>query len=279
MGDTVSIHYGQPVVANLTDDNGYADLTGATVVLELRTDCGAITDYPAMITNADTAEVTSLSVPVGYYQTRWKVTSGAVTGYYPHYGWDTLAVRAVDACTTFDYFVANIGETIFPEGEAENLLSNHRKYITDGLIDLQQKIPCLRTNHRDRITQPDTFLDCGASVVSAPRGFIHDIYAVTQTDCCARRTFQPINHDEMVQILNDNQNCGTLLDPTYYYYIDDYGYLEYPAYGCLYYADSSGATDFSNRPGLSYASINNGRLHLFPHLQSSEVTSWMRCGK
>src|SRR5678816_3157617 len=142
--------------------------------------------------------------------------------YYPDFGWDELIVRAIDECATFELFVSDISRTIFPEGEAENLVANHRKYIVDALIDLQQKVPCLRTQHRDRISMADTYTECEASVYSAPRGFISQIYAVTQDNCCAKRYFQPVDWDEMQQILKDNQNCGRLIEPTYYYYEEEY---------------------------------------------------------
>lgn len=256
--------FGQDVLANLQDDNGYVDLTGATVVFQYRVDCGTITDLAANITSASSGGVSVTGVPVGSYSIRWKVTIGSVTTYYPDYGWDQLAVRAIDECATFELFVSDVAATVFPEGEAENLLRNHRQYITDALIDLQQKVPCLRVQHRDRFSIADTYLECGASVVTAPRGFIAQIYAVTQDGCCAKRYFQPIDQDEMDQILKDNQNCGTLPGESTSNYSDDYG--------CLYYGDSSGATDLAARPGdPSYSSLKNGLLYLFPWLQSNEV--------
>lgn len=194
--------------------------------------------------------------------------------YHPDYGWDELIVRAIDECSTFELFVSDVSATIFPEEEAENLVANHRKYITDALIDLQQKVPCLRVQHRDRISVADTYTECQASVYSAPRGFISQIYAVTQDNCCAKRHFIPVDWDEMEQILKDNQNCGALIEPTYYYYDyvgEAYGYVDYPLYGCLYYGDSSGATDAAVRPTTSYVAMKNGLLYMFPWLQSNEV--------
>ena len=271
MPEKTDILFGQPVVANLQDDNGYIDLTGATVAFQYRVDCGTITDVSATIVTAETGEVSVTGIPVGDFQIRWKVTKSAKDYYYPEYGWDSLTVRAIDACKTFDFFVSDLRATIFPEGEAENLIANHRKYIVDALIDLQQKIPCLRVQHRDRVSMADTFTECEASVTSAPRGFISQIYAVTQDNCCARRYFQPVDWDEMQQILKDNQNCGRLIEPTYYYYTDYYGYSDYPEYGCLYYGDSSGATDLRFRPTISYSAMKDGNLYLFPWLQSNEV--------
>lgn len=271
MPDKTDIQYGQDVTANLQNDAGYVDLTGATIVFQYRVDCGTITDLLASIQNAATGSVSVSGVPVGSYSVRWKVTISGEMTYYPDYGWDELIVRAIDECSTFELFVSDISRTIFPEGEAENLQANHRKYITDALIDLQQKVPCLRTQHRDRISMADTFTECEASVYSAPRGFIAQIYAVTQDNCCAKRYFQPIDWDEMDQILKDNQNCGRLITPTYYYYDVGYGYVDYPDYGCPYYADSSGATDLRFRPSVSFSAMKDGQLYLFPWLQSNEV--------
>jgi hypothetical protein len=265
------IQFGQAFAQNLQDDSGYVDLTGATVVFQYRVECGTITDVAASVVSASTGRVSVSGLPVGSFQFRWKVTSAVPPDYYPEYGWDQLIVRAIDECATFELFVSDISRTIFPEGEAENLQANHRKYITDALIDLQQKVPCLRTQHRDRISMADTFTECEASVYSAPRGFIAQIYAVTQDNCCAKRYFQPIDWDEMEQILKDNQNCGRLITPTYYYYDDGYGYVDYPDYGCPYYADSSGATDLRFRPSVSFSAMKDGQLYLFPWLQSNEV--------
>lgn len=269
--DITSLLYGVDVVATLEDDNGYVDLTGATVGFQYRVQCGTITDVAATVVDADTGQVSVSGIPVGSFQTRWKVTIGAEARYYPDFEWDQLTVRAVDACATFEFFVSDLSRTVFPEGSAENLTPNHRKYITDALIDIQQKVPCFRTQHRDRVSMADTFTECNASVYSAPRGFIAQIYAVTQDNCCAKRYFQPIDWDEMEQILNDNRHCGALIEPTYYYYSDAYGYTDYPEYGCLYYGDSSGATDLCARPTTSYSAMKNGLLYLFPHLQSNEV--------
>lgn len=271
MNDRFDIQFGQDFVQNLEDDSGYVDLTGATVVFQYRVDCGALIDLAATATDAVNGEATASGIPVGSYQFRWKVTIGGDTTYYPDYGWDELIVRSVDECATFELFVSGISRTVFPEGEAENLVRNHRQYITDSLIDLQQKIPCLRVQHRERVSMAATYTECNASVYSAPRGFISQIYAVTQDNCCSKRYFQPIDAEEMDQLLKDNQNCGTLIEPTYYYYSDAYGYTDYPDYGCLYYGDSSGATDQRYRPITSYSALKNGLLYLYPWLQSNEV--------
>lgn len=276
MPDKTDVLFGQAVLATLQDDNGPINLTGATVVFQYRVECGTISDLAAIVDASPTTGQVSMTavIPVGSYSSRWKVTSAGVAAYYPDYGWDDLSVRAIDECATFEQFVSDVSRTVFPEGEAENLVANHRKYITDALIDLQQKVPCLRIQHRDRVSMADTFTECQASVYSAPRGFIAQIYAVTQDNCCAKRHFQPVDWDEMEQILKDNKNCGRLIEPTYYYtdyYADEYTYTDYPAYGCFYYADSSGATDLRFRPNISFSAIKNGQLYLYPWLQSNEV--------
>lgn len=275
MNERADIQFGQTYTDHLLDSDGeYVDLTGATVVFQYRIDCRPIISAAGTVIEPSTGKVAVLSsIPVGAYNIRWKVTLSGQDTYYPDYGWDQLIIRAIDECSTFELFVSEVSRTVFPEGEAENLVANHRKYITDALIDLQQKVPCLRTEHRDRISVAETFTECAASVLSAPKGFIAQIYAVTQDNCCSKRYFQPIDWDEMDQILKDNQRCGFTIEPTYYYYLDDYGYFDYPAYGCLYYGDSSGATDLPARPSLSasFSAMKGGQLYLFPWLQSNEV--------
>lgn len=271
MNERSDIQFGQAFIDSIENDSGFVDLTGATVVFQYRVECGTVVDVAGSIASAEAGQVSVSGIPVGHFKIRWKITIDSVTTYYPDFGWDELIVRAIDECATFELFVSDISRTIFPEGEAENLVANHRKYITDALIDLQQKVPCLRTQHRDRISMADTFTECNASVYSAPRGFISQIYAVTQDNCCAKRYFQPVDWDEMEQMLKDNRNCGTLIEPTYYYYSDAYGYTDYPEYGCLYYGDSSGATDLTFRPNTSFSAMKDGQLYLFPWLQSNEV--------
>lgn len=278
MPENTDILFGQDVVANLQDEDGYVDLTGATVTFQYRVECGRITDLVGTVLDAATGRVSVSAVPVGSYKVRWKAVIGGATSYYPDYDWDELTVRAIDGCSTFGLFVSAITKTIFPEGEAENLVANHRKYVTDALIDLQQKIPCLRTEHRDRISMADTYTDCDASVYGAPRGFIAEVYAVLQGGCCEKRYFQPVDWDEMEQMLKDSQNCGRIVNPSGYYsyeYYGDYGYdyayADYPGYNCLHYADSSGATDARFRPSQSFSAIKDGMLYLFPALQSNEV--------
>lgn len=271
MNERSDIQFGQAFVQNLQGESGYVDLTGATVVFQYRVDCGLTASVAATVLSSSTGQVSVSTIPVGAYNIRWKVTNGGVDTYYPDYGWDQLIVRSIDECSTFELFVSEISRTVFPEGEPENLVENHRKYIVDALIDLQQKVPCLRVQHRDRISVAETFTECEASVYQAPRGFIAQIYAVTQDNCCAKRFFNPIDWDEMEQILKDNQRCGWLIEPTYYYYENDYGYFDYPPYGCLYYGDSSGATDLKRRPTTSFSAMKGGNLYLYPWLQSNEV--------
>ena len=264
------IQFGNSFIDEIEDDDGAVDLTAATVVFQRREDCGDITEAAATVVDADAGQVSIAGVPVGEYGVRWKYTIGAVVAYYPAKGWHALVVRAVDACNTFGLFLDEVKERVFPEDEAENLIANHRAYAVDGLIDLQQKIRSLRQSHKDKIPQVDTYLECNATVYDAPRGFIKRVSVEKDSTCCGPVDCTPIAYEVMRCILKDNETCGDIAEPYTMYEVGD-DYISYPDYGCLYYADSTGGTDRSNRPCNRVVAIHEGLLYVYPHLQSDEL--------
>lgn len=170
---------------------------------------------------------------------------------------------------TFAEFVTAVEATVFPEGVAENLVSNHRKYIIDGLIDLQQKVPCLQTRHRNSHDQSDVLFDCGATVFNAPRGFIQSFHTIPADDCCARVWYDPISPDQMRCYLSDQQLCGYKYRAYgFYLYGDEYYPYEYED-ECQIYTDSG--TDKPCRANHGWFSLVNGQIYVFPHLQSTEL--------
>jgi hypothetical protein len=88
--------------------------------------------------------------------------------------------------------------------------------------------------------------------------------------CCAPVDCTPIAYEVMRCILRDNERCGDIAEPYEMYQVGD-DYISYPDYGCLYYADSTGGTDRSNRPCNRVVAIHEGLLYVYPHLQSDEL--------
>src|SRR3990167_5080107 len=98
---------------------------------------------------------------------------------------------------TYSAWSAARRAAVWPEGEAENLVANHNRWIQDCLIDLQNKVPCLRGFHRDQHRAEDSYFDCGASVYDAPVGFIKNVHTILETDCCARVYYDAATEAQM----------------------------------------------------------------------------------
>ena len=172
---------------------------------------------------------------------------------------------------TFSEFVTAVEATVFPEGVAENLVSNHRKYITDALIDIQQKIPSQQTKHRDEYTSNQLFFDCGSSVFTAPRGFLTGLHTIL-TDCCDRVFYDPVSADEMQCLLKDQQTCGYKYRAYGFYEYDEGSGIYYPysyTEECLIYTDDQ--TDKPTRASSGWWSLSQDRIYVFPHIQSDEI--------
>lgn len=170
---------------------------------------------------------------------------------------------------TYTAWIAARRLTVFPDGEAENLVANHNKYIQDALIDLQLKVPCLQTFHRDNHSAESSYFDCGASVYEAPVGFIKGVHTITDTDCCARVYYNPVTEAQMRCLMETQQSCG-IRYRAYGFYL--YGETYYPySYEeeCQIYPDSD--LDKPCRASAGSVAMIEGQLYLHPHLQSTEI--------
>lgn len=170
----------------------------------------------------------------------------------------------------YSSWIAARRAVVFPEGEAENLVANHNRYIQDALIDVQAKVKHLQTFHRDNHIAESTFFDCGASVFDAPIGFIKSVHTILDTDCCDRAFYSPITEAQMRCRLETQQSCG----PRY----RAYGFYEYSSglyapysyyYECAITPDAGLDKPCRSRSGS--AAIINGQIYLHPHLDSNEI--------
>lgn len=175
---------------------------------------------------------------------------------------------------TYTLWTAAIRSAVFPEGEAENLVANHNRYIQDALIDLQNKIPCLQGFHRDNITSELSYFDCGASVFTAPVGFIKSVHTILDTDCCARVWYSPATESDMQCKMAAQEKCGVQYR-AYGSYLYDGSYIPYAYhYECQIYPDA--ALDKPCRAAGGIVAMIRGQLYVHPHLQSNEtlVIEW-----
>lgn len=159
---------------------------------------------------------------------------------------------------------------MYPDGEPENLVANHNKYIQDALIDLQTKVPCLQGFHRDNHTAESSYFDCGTSVYDAPVGFIKGVHTILDNDCCARVYYDPITEDNMRCRMETQQTCGVRYRAYGFYEYASGAYLPYAYhYECQIYPDAG--LDKPCRAAAGSVALIDGQLYLHPHLQSDEI--------
>lgn len=166
-------------------------------------------------------------------------------------------------------FVDEIKEAVFPEGEAENLVANHDRYVLNGAIDLQLKVACLQTNREDTIPFCATYYHCGATVFHAPRGFIQELYT-TDADCCDKVFYHPTTKGHIDCMIAEAAACEDIEHPYQSYYAFD-TYYPYPeiAQACTDYA--RGDVDKACRARDGYFTLYRGDIWMYPHINSDEL--------
>ena len=67
---------------------------------------------------------------------------------------------------------------LFVEGRPENLEIAHQKQMIQAVVDLQNKVSCLRYANTDFYPQCATYFNCGMTVVPQPFGQVLRVYAI-----------------------------------------------------------------------------------------------------
>jgi hypothetical protein len=173
---------------------------------------------------------------------------------------------------TFDQYYAQISAAVFPEGEAENLVHVHKLAVKDALIDLQTKIPCLRTENADYIGQSSTLFHCGSSTFDTVDGNIERVYTTIIDEGCSEVEYIYIDQERMNDMVNSYRCCIAS---------DAYGMNPYTpnhSTGSPLYVTGSPSTDKGYRTGKGqgYWSMNRGTIYIFPSIESTEqiVVEW-----
>lgn len=170
----------------------------------------------------------------------------------------------------FAAFKTKVKATVFPIGEAENLVNIHNTFIVEALADIQQLIPSFRESNTDVIAFKDTRYNCGSTVTAAPDGIIKRVYSIGSNFCCKtnyrRSTLAQIKTLESFNRVSLPPTAITLpTQPT--------DKPELPL-GDLY-PDASADSPYG-RTTTGYWAIDGCRLYIWPHLQSNEdlVVEW-----
>lgn len=177
---------------------------------------------------------------------------------------------------TYLQFETEIRARVWPEGEAENLIPNHKKWVLDAIIDLQKKVPCLQSEQMDIIDQCLTYYFCGTSVFTAPRGFLRKLYTIEDSDGCSRVDYDPISKDDMDCLQRNYQECNTLAQPFGYYYEDYFGAVPFADLPVPGFKNVDDSIDKTGRAARGYWTLDRGNVYIFPHMQWNEsaVLTW-----
>ena len=114
----------------------------------------------------------------------------------------------------YSEFLTTVKAIIFPDGEAENLVTTHNAYIQDALINLQTYVPCLKGNHVDFYDKEDFREWCGLDFVHLNRGVVHAVYAFNPTERRCRKYFYNPKSTAYVDQWIAQQSCTTCSEQT-----------------------------------------------------------------
>lgn len=174
--------------------------------------------------------------------------------------------------TTYEEFDEGIRQRVFPEGEpAANLVANHRKWVLDGLIDLQKKVPCMQDDHLEIVDQCSTYYFCGTSVFSAPRGFLRKLYTIADGDGCTRIDYEAISKQEMDCLQSNLTQCATLLQPSGYYLDPTVGYVPFSDLPVPGWKNVDSTIDKPCRATKGFWTVDRGNIYVFPYMQWNEA--------
>lgn len=173
---------------------------------------------------------------------------------------------------TFDQFYSDISAAVFPEGEAENLVHAHKLWLKDALIDLQTKVPCLRTDHAEYIGQDSTEYFCGSNRFDGVDGSIERVYTLNIDGGCDPIEYQYIDHNRMLGLISSNRCCK----PNDAYGMNPYSENHQPGPADYPVANAAMNKGFRSVSGDGYWSVHRGSIYLFPSIEDYEqiVVEW-----
>jgi len=203
----------------------------------------------------------------------------------------------------FGELKAKLRLQIWPEGEAENLVTPHDSLFTEALYDAQKNVECYRFANTDVYPHCATYFNCGMTVLPKPHGHITRIYVIDRLnaygeedadgtdDYCEKVELKQVNHCHMERYYGMCRRCSsgnTDLIETFLQNIfgvfrikraypppADEGTEGLPSLpGGYHYPQAS--TDAEGRSPFGVFSIHRGRIYVAPWIQSTEtiVIEW-----
>lgn len=176
----------------------------------------------------------------------------------------------------YQQFKAAVKAEVFPDRESSRLTARIDGWIQNCLIEIQQKVPCLQSNHREYILQEATYYSCGATAFPIPAGGYVKSLRVQRTDNqCNYVDSVPMTEPVFRGILQNLQACRCspptgAPDYLYYGYEYDYGYYDFGDQDPELRIATS-AIDLPCHARNRAFSLYEGNVWLWPVLQSDET--------
>lgn len=161
---------------------------------------------------------------------------------------------------TYLEFVTSVKSMVFPDREAPNLIPVHTRYVLSGLVELQKKIPQLRTRNFELFSFGDTFFRCRVSVVPKPDGPIVRAFTYTKPDHCDAIFYRPVTR-ELMEFLLAREQCHPD-DPI------PVGSPEGEPPEDIYHQEA--ITDKGFRACYGFYAVLGNQIYVWPHLESVE---------
>jgi hypothetical protein len=172
---------------------------------------------------------------------------------------------------TFAELFTDVGGRVWPEGRSARLVTLHKGWLRDCLIDLQRKVACLQTSHLHYVTIQATYFSCGSSAFEVPSGaIVKEFWTEDNETRCKKIKANPLSKSEYECMLKAVPSCGCDVPDPYQNYLvgdDYYAYPELPL-GLKYVTD---VVDSETRACSRSFSLFDGFIWTYPALTSLET--------
>ena len=166
---------------------------------------------------------------------------------------------------TFTELQSAVSANVWPEGQARRLRARSIDWLRDALIDLQKKVWQLKAGHVSYFPQGSTYYKCYLSAFEAPhRGHVTKLSVRTVGTCC-EVPCRPVSKQEMESMTSYCYGGCTAPLP-----------VNTTPSGPLGLMTPDATLDQRWRADLRKASLYNGFIWVWPHIQSTEeiVLEW-----
>lgn len=172
---------------------------------------------------------------------------------------------------TFLELFTDVSGKVWPEGRSARLLTLHKGWLRDCLIDLQRKVACLQTAHLHYVGLQATYYSCGSSVFEVPPGaVVKEFWTEDNETRCKKIHANPLSRDDYQCLVEGPTNCSCEIPDPYQQYLVGDDYYEYPELplGLKYVTE---VVDSETRAKVRSFSLFDGYIWTYPAMSSLET--------